>query len=316
MKKILFAFILLINTLCWAQYPNRPVRVIVPFGPGGGNDIIARIVSQELSTMWNVPVIVENKPGADSLIGSEFVAKAAPDGYTLLVNMRAAVAAAQAIRTNNQFDWETDLVTVGFMGWQPPFVVVTSSKNKITTLEELKKLGQTRGLTFGSAGAGGALHLYGEELARVLNIKGIHVPYKSTLPALLDVINNNTDFIVAPLGQANPHIASGALTLLAIADDSPSPLFPGVPTVQSLGYSTFPTLNVTFNFIAPRGLPVNLQKKIGEDVATAVQTLHKQLIDRKLIDDRKPAPAFENINTVNTRNEKQYYSLSKKYIEK
>jgi hypothetical protein len=316
MKKFLFALMLLINGLCWAQYPDRAVRVIVPFGPGGGNDIIARIVSQELSTMWKVPVIVENKPGGDSLIGSEFVAKSTPDGYTLLANMVAAVSAAQAIRTDNQFNWETDLVTVGFMGWQPPFVIVTSSKNKITSLEELRKLGQTRGLTFGSAGVGGALYLYGEELARVLNVKGIHVPYKGTPPALLDVINNNTDFIVAPLGQANPHIVSGALTLLAIADDRPSPLFPGVPTVQSLGYSTFPTLYTTFNLIAPRGVPANIQKKIGEDVATAVKTLHNQLLERKLIDERRPLPALDQINAVNIRNGKQFYSLSKKYFEK
>ena len=305
---------LLINGLCWAQYPDRTVKVIVPFGPGGGNDIITRIVSQELSTMWKVPVIVENRPGADSLIGSGMVAKADPDGYVLLSNNVASIAAAQAIRTDNTFDWETDLVTVGFMGVAPPFVVVTSSKNKITTLEELKKLGQIRGLTFGSAGVGGALYLYGEELARVLNVKGIHVPYKATPPALLDVINGNTDFIVVPQSAANQHIASGALTLLAIADDRASAQFPGVPTVRT-GYPSFPTLQTTFNFTAPRGLPAHVQKKIGEDVATAVQTLHKQLLERKLIDDRKP-PALDSINAVGIRDGKQFHSLSKKYLEK
>jgi tripartite-type tricarboxylate transporter receptor subunit TctC len=131
----------------------------------------------------------------------------------------------------------------------------------------------------------------------------------------LDVINDNTDYIVLPQSAINQHIASGALTVLAVADDRASPQFPGVPTVKSLGYSTFPTLPTAFTFIAPRNTPLHIQKKITEDVATAVQSLQKQLLERKLIDDVRP-PASDTINTLSLRYGKQYYDLSKKYIDK
>jgi tripartite-type tricarboxylate transporter receptor subunit TctC len=287
----------------------------VPFGAGGGNDIITRIVSQELSTMWKVPVIVENRPGADSLIGSEFVARAAPDGYTLLSNAVSSVAAAQAIRTDNQFNWETDLVTIGFLGFGPPFIVATSSKNKITTLDQLKHLGQAKGLTFGSAGVGGPLYLYGEELARAMGVKGVHIPYKAVPQAVLDVINGNVDYVVFPQSSTYPHVVSGALTALAIVSDRPSHALPNVPTIRAMGYQNFPQLSVTYNLIGPRGIPADIQKKIGEDTALAVKTVRHQLLDRKLIEDQK-VPLLSELNSMSIQDGKIWYGLSKKYYEK
>jgi len=301
---------------CYSQpYPNKPVKIIVPLGPGGGNDAITRIVAQELAIMWRVPVIVENRAGADTLIGSAVVAKSDPDGYTLLSNSVASVATAQANRTDNQFNWETDLITIGFLGYSPPFIVATSSKNKITTLDQLKNLGQTKGLTFGSAGVGGPLYLYGEELAREMGINGIHVPYKTAPQAVLDVINGNIDYIVFPQSSTHPHVVSGMLTALAIVSDRPSLSFPNVPTIRAMGYQNFPQLSVTYNLIGPRGMPADIQKKIGEDTALAVRTVRQQLLDRRLIDDQKVPPLSE-LNSMSIQDGKIWHSLSKKYHAK
>ena len=315
MRKILFLLGILLGTVCQAAWPDRPVKIIVPFGAGGGNDSITRIVAQELATIWRVPVIVENKPGADSLIGSALVAKSDPDGYTLLSNSVSSVAAAQAIRTDNQFNWETDLVTIGFLGFGPPFIVATSSKNKITTLDQLKHLGQAKGLTFGSAGVGGSLYLYGEELARAMGVKGVHIPYKAAPQAVLDVINGNVDYIVFPQSSTYPHVVSGALTALAIVSDRPSHALPNVPTIRAIGYQNFPQLSVTYNLIGPRGIPADIQKKIGEDTALAVKTVRHQLLDRKLIDDQK-VPLLSDLNSMSIQDGKIWYGLSKKYYEK
>jgi len=315
MKKILFLLGILLCASCHAAWPERTVKIIVPFGAGGGNDVIVRIVAQELSNIWQVPVVVENRPGADSLIGSSLVAKSEPDGYTLLSNSVASVASAQAIRTDNQFDWETDLVTIGFLGFSPPFVVATSSKNKIATIDQLKKLGQTRALTFGSTGVGGPLYLYGEELARAMAVKGIHVPYKAVPQAVIDVINGNMDYVVFPQSSTYPHVVSGALTALAIVSDRPSHALPNIPTIRAMGYQNFPQLSVTYNLIGPRGMPVDIQKKIGEDTAQAVRIVRQQLLDRKLIDDQK-APSLAELNSMSIQDGKIWYGLSKKYHKK
>lgn len=310
MKKLICLFLLMVTPVALADYPNRPVKIIVPFGPGGGNDIIARVLAQELTNVWKQSVTVENRPGADSLIGTAAVAKADPDGHTLLLNQLSGVAAAQAIRTDNQFNWETDLKVLAHVGQAPPFVVVVSSKNPATSLRELQDQASKKPLTFGSAGVGGALYLYGAELAAQMGVKSVHVPYKGTAPAMLDVANGSVDYIVIPQGPVAPLLTNGTVKILAVAHDKPVSNLATIRTVKSSGYPNFPTLNTRYNIIAPSAMPVNIASKISSDVDKAVAAVRQDLLSRNLIVD-EPSPDSSILSSLSLQEGRLWWNLAR-----
>ncbi len=214
-------------------FPDRPVRYIVPFPPGGLTDIMARLVGQKLSEIWNRPVIIENRAGGNALIGADAAAKSAPDGYTLLaITMTHTVNAT--LFPNAPFNFRQDLTTVSVLGSLPLVVVVNAEKNPSRTLADLITRARTERMNAGSSGNGSPPHL-GLELLRIAARAGDnlqHVPYRGGAPVITDLVAGNIDFVVANLPECIAQVQAGRLRPLAITSAERHALLPDVPTVK------------------------------------------------------------------------------------
>jgi tripartite-type tricarboxylate transporter receptor subunit TctC len=291
-RKFLFALALLGVSLVQAQtaFPDRPVKIVVPLAPGGGNDIIARIVAQRLAANWKQPVIVENKAGGQTTIGANFVAKSDPDGYTLLSAQPNILASSAVLLDQVPYDWETELTPVAYIGSAPPFVLAVSAKLNIKTVQELRSYAQAKGVTYGSAGTGGPFHVYGEWFVHVLGVKGVHVPYKAAPPAVLDVVSGNLDMIFAPPAQIMQHVKAGTLIPIAVVGDRRVPSLPDTPTMVGLGLKQFPNIHTNYAIFAPAKTPPAILKVLREDVAQAYEQSFDELVQRGLVDPHAPVP--------------------------
>jgi tripartite-type tricarboxylate transporter receptor subunit TctC len=248
-----------------SSYPSRPVTIVVGFAPGGPTDIIARLVASRLSQAWGQPVIVDNKPGAGSNIATEQVVRAAPDGYTLLVET-IANATNMSVYKNLKYDTQRDLVPiVQFMA--APSVLVVNSKVPARNLKELIALAKAEPgkLNYASTGVGGSPHLAGEMLKMRAGIDIVHIPYKGAGPALNDLLAGNVamGFMTAlGLGQ---HLAGGKLRAIAIASQRRSPELPDVPTMAEAGLPNFLVLSWN-GLAAPAKTPRAVVDKLNREV--------------------------------------------------
>lgn len=251
-------------------FPDRPVRYIVPFPPAGLTDIMARLIGQKLSERWGKPVLIENKAGGNALIGADAVAKAAPDGHTLLaITLTHAVNAS--LFPNAPYDFLRDLRVVAMLG-SLPLVLVVRSDFTVKTLADLVDLVKRRNTSAGSSGIGTPSHL-GIELLRLQAGAGdkiTHVPYRGGAPALTDLVGGTLDFMVANLPEALPHIQGGRLRGLAVTDGERHKLLPDVPTTAEAGMPALIASNWTA-LAVPAQVPDALARRIGED---AVAVLH------------------------------------------
>ena len=216
------------------QWPNKPIRAIVPFSPGSTTDVIGRIVLERLSAALGQPIVIENRGGAGGTIGSALVARAEPDGYTILVHA-AAHSAAPAAYPNAPYNAGRDLSGVALFGVVPNVVVVEPSKG-FKTLKDLVDVAQKGSLTFSSAGIGSATHWAAERLRLSAGFKALHVPYKGGPEALTDVATGRVDFMCPGVTSALPFILSGRLIPLAVSTQKRSSLLPDVPTTIEAGY--------------------------------------------------------------------------------
>ena len=228
---------LLIASSALAQpYPVRPVKFVVPFPPGGGVDIVARAVGEKLAPRLGQPVVIENKPGGGTTIGTDAVAKSAPDGYAILVSGIASQAIVHHMNPHRPFDIQRDLAPVARIAdGTIAFVVPASSPaNSVRDFVALAKREPGK-LTFASSGAGGIIHLTGEMFKQAAGIDLTHVPYKGTTQILPDILDGRIDLALDSLPAYLPHIKAGRVKVFAVASRSRSALFPDLPTMAEAG---------------------------------------------------------------------------------
>jgi tripartite-type tricarboxylate transporter receptor subunit TctC len=250
-----------------AVYPNKLIKIIVPFPPGGATDIMTRNIALKLGESWKQPVLVDNKPGANAMIGADAVAKSQPDGYTLLA-ATIAHSANVSLFPKAPYKLQSDLKPVALMGLLP-LVPVVRSDSPIRSLKDLVSASQSRNLNAGSSGNGTAAHLGLELFNNVTGAKIQHVPYKGGVPAMTDLLGGQIEVIFALLPECLPYVKSGKLRALAVTSDKRHPLFPDVPTSSEAG---FPGIEVTSwnGLMAPANTPKEVVLAINAEVAKIV----------------------------------------------
>lgn len=253
------------------NYPNKPIRWVVPYTPGGFTDNVTRMVTAKVQTILGQPIIIENKPGANSIIGADFVAKAAPDGYTILTVITAHAANATLYKGKLPFDHKA-LVPVSLAAISP--LILTTSKNfPVKNISELIAYAKANPgkVAYGSSGIGAAAHLTSELLEATAGIDMIHVPYKGTAPALADLMANNIQILVDVPSSMMPHVNGGKVNALAMFSSKRLPSAPNVPTITESGGPPIESSSWVM-FFAPPGTPAPIVDKLSKAVAEALQS--------------------------------------------
>ena len=253
------------------SYPNKAVRVIVPFPAGGSTDIVGRTVAQKLSELWGQPVVVDNRAGGGTVIGTDIVAKAAPDGYTLLVTP-APFTINPSLRSKLPYDALADFAPITLIN-TTPLVLVVNPGVPARSVKDLIALAKARPgqLNFGSSGTGGSNHLAGELFNAMAGVKIVHIPYKGNAPALIDLAGGHVDLIFNGLTSALPLIKSGKLRALAVTSLQRSAALPDAPTLDEVALKGF--VAVAWNGLgAPANTPRDVIAKINTDVVRIVSS--------------------------------------------
>jgi tripartite-type tricarboxylate transporter receptor subunit TctC len=265
-------FLCMISSVTHAiDYPIKPVKVIVGFPPGSGADVLARVVSNKLSESMGQQFIVENRPGAGTNIGTNAVAKAPPDGYTLLV-MTVANAINPALSSNLPFDIEKDFSPIVLAGFASNVLVINPNlgvKN-ITEFVELAKSKPGK-LTYGSSGSGTSPHLAGELFTSKLGLNLVHVPYKGGPQALTDLLGGQIDSLFVITSTVMPHISSGKLKAIAVAGPKRTQLLPDLPTLDETVIPNF-DVSTWMGFAAPSGTPNEIMVKLNQEINKALDS--------------------------------------------
>jgi tripartite-type tricarboxylate transporter receptor subunit TctC len=261
-------------------YPDRPVTLVVPQAPGGATDVFARHMAQKLSTAWGQPVVVENKAGAAGVIGTGAVAKAAPDGYTLLLTYAGSQAVNPSLYSKLPFDSVKDFTTVATVATTPFFLVV-GAQSPIRTVRDLVDRAKTNPgkVTYSTSGNGSINHLLSESLNVEAGIKMVHVPYKAISAALTDVMSGNVDNAFAAVPSALQLVKGGKLRAVAVSSARRNPSLPEVPTIAESGYPQF-NVSPWWGILAPAGTPKPIVDKVNADVAQILRSPESQAFFR------------------------------------
>ncbi len=253
-------------------YPVKPVRLIVPFPPAGGNDVFARLLAQKLGEAWKQQVLVENRPGAGGNIGTEFAARAAPDGYTLLLGHTGTLAINPALYTKPGYDPQRDFAPISLLA-SAPLVLVVHPGTAIRSVGDIVAMARARpgGLNYASSGNGTGSHLSGELLQALAGIRLTHVPYKGTSPAITDVIGGQVPMMFSVIPTALPQIRAGRLRAIAMTGAQRMPQMPEVPTVAESGLPEFES-TLAYGILAPRGTPAAVLEEIRAQIARVAAT--------------------------------------------
>ena len=253
--------------IAWAQsWPAKPVRIVVPFAPGGTADTLGRLVAQRLTDSFGQNFVVENRGGAGGVVGSELVAKAAPDGYTLVVSGVASHCIAPALSKNFPFDPVKDFTHIALFGGPPGVLVINPSLSALN-LKEFIALAKTQPgkLAYGSPGNGTQGHLIAEQLKQVAGIEMTHVPYKGASLAVADLIAGHVLVTSTTLTTAATQIRAGRARALAVSSAKRVPDFPDVPTFDELGYPEM-TASIWFSLSGPSGIPPEIADRLNAEV--------------------------------------------------
>ena len=248
------------------QYPVRPIKLIVAFPPGGAADIIGRLVAQKLGDALGQQVVVENKPGAASAIGTEAVAKSAPDGYTLLLGTTTGLSANPALHRNLPFDSVKSFTPIGMVA-ATPLILVAHPSFPASNLKDLIALVVARPgyYAFGSNGTGSVFHFAGEMLNHAAGIKMLHVPYKGETFALTDLMGGQIPLAFLTMPPAAPQIKAGKIKPIAVTSAQRSSLLPDVPTIAESGYPDY-QVAAWFILLAPAGTPEPIVRRLHDEV--------------------------------------------------
>lgn len=270
---ISFAMTLLAGVPGWStaqtDYPKAPIRVIVPTTPGGASDIMMRQLAQKMAESMKSPVVVENRPGAGNVIGSDLVAKSAPDGYTLLLTYTDHVF-NPFLHTNMPYDTVKAFAPISLIGSVPLLVVTnpTVPANNVAELIALAKQSPGK-LNFGSAGSGSSLHLAGELFKSLAKIDVQHIPYKGTTPGFVDLMGGRLQFMFPTSVSAWTHVQNGKLKALAITSAQRSPYLPNIPTAAESGLPGYEA-SIWYGMLAPAGTPAPIIAKLNAELRKAL----------------------------------------------
>ncbi len=252
-----------------AAYPDKPVKLLVGYGPGGATDIIARLLSKYLTDKWSQAVVVENKPGASGMIAALEVVRSTPDGYTLLLGYTPEVSINKLVFETMRYDPITDLTAIALAA-EAPLVLAVGPKVLAKSFKDLLSQAQTSApLTYGSPGVGGQQHMAGEMLSIATKLPMTHIPYKGTGPAVAALVGGQIDIFFATTPPLLGQIRAGKVIPLAVAGSKREKLLPEVPTFVELGY---PNIQLTnwFGLFGPKNLPTAVLENITKDVTTAL----------------------------------------------
>ncbi|HEY7382250.1 MAG TPA: tripartite tricarboxylate transporter substrate binding protein [Beijerinckiaceae bacterium] len=270
--------LLALSTAAAAQdYPTKPVRLVIPFPPGGSNDIMGRLVATQLSERLGQPVIAENRAGAGGVVGTEVVSKAQPDGYTLLIISLAHAVNPWLYKLN--YDPIKSFVPVASIG-SGPNVLAVHPGLPVNSVKDLVALAKQKpgDLQYASAGVGSFQHLGGELFKLVAGVDIMHVPFKGGGPAMIDVMGGHTKLVFSSLVQTTPHIRSGKLKALGVGGAKRNPVLPDVPTIAEAGVAGYEAVN-WWGILAPAGTPAAIVDKLSKAVADVLtsEAVTKQL---------------------------------------
>jgi tripartite-type tricarboxylate transporter receptor subunit TctC len=256
-----------------AEYPERPIRIIVPFTPGGSTDILARMLGQKLTEAWGQNVVVENRPGANGVVGAEITAHANPDGHTLLM-VAIGHAINPLLQSKLPYDTERDFQPISLTAILPLMFTVTPSL-KANNVEELIALAKTRPVTYGSGGVGSSQHLAGELMNSMARIRMTHVPYKGGNQSLQDLIGGHLDVMPQTILSVAPHIKAGKLRALAVTTSKRNAAWPDVPTVSESGLKGYESL-AWYGVVGPAKLPPSVLGKLSAELIKATHSSEMQ----------------------------------------
>lgn len=254
-----------------APYPSKPIRLIVPFAPGGGTDIIARLIAQELGQMWGQSVVVDNRGGGGGVIGTALAARSTPDGYTMVL-CSLGLSYAPALYAKLPYDTEKDLAPVSRVATQP-FVYVVVPALGVNSMKELIALARAKpgGIRYGSGGAGGSSHLGTELLRTMTGIELVHVPYKGTGPALSAMLAGEIHLQLIGISSVVPHLKTGRMRALAVSGARRSSAAPDIPTVAESGVPGY-EFDVWYGMLFPAGVPRAIVGKVNAAINSALRS--------------------------------------------
>ena len=266
------AFALALPALAAAQdYPAKPIRMVVGFPPGGGTDVVARIITPRYSELLGQQVVIENRPGATGTMAAGQVAKTAPDGYTIMMGHVSVNAIAPAMFSNLTYDVIKDFAPIGIAAAVPHFVTVHPSVQASSLKELIAFLKSKPDLTFPSAGNGSMPHLAGEIFKSLAGVKLVHVPYKGTGQSMQDLLGGQHLVAFDTMPASAPHVRSGRLRALAISTAARLPAFPDIPTAEEAGLAGY-QVTTWYGVFAPAGTPPAIVNRLHADLVKAMQT--------------------------------------------
>lgn len=290
------AAILLATSASWAaaqsaqNFPNKPLRMVIHFPPGGPTDFVGRALAQKLSEAWKQQIVVENRPGAGGVIGIEAVLRSAPDGHTLLFGTGGSLALAPALRSNLPYDVFKDLAPITLVVVNPQILVVHPSL-PVRNVNDLIKLAKAKPgqINYGSVGPGSPQHMGMELLKSMAKVNLVHIPYKGTAPAMTDLISGQISAMFNSMPSVLPHIASGRMRGIAVGSAKRSPAAPDIPTVAESGPQLAGFQYVTwYALLAPAAVPKDIIAKIN---AESVKALSEPEMSKRLSSQgAEPAP--------------------------
>lgn len=251
-------------------WPSKPIRLVVPYPPGGSSDIIARSIGQVISQELKQTVVIENKPGANGNLGAEFVARAQPDGYTWLLADLGALAISPSVYTKLSFDPSKDLRGAAMLAYSPHMLVVHPGV-KANNLQELVALSKKEDLNFAVTATGSAPHLAGVELARITGAKWVYVPYKGGVQSVQDTVAGQTQVLMNGMLATYPHVQSGKLKLLGISKETRMPLIADVPTLAEQGAKGFAS-GTWQGVVVPAKTPEAIVQRVNKALVSAIRS--------------------------------------------
>ena len=282
MRKIILSFfavsnLLFASNLLAQDYPNKPIKVLVGYAPGGAVDLVARTLGQNLSASMGQSIVIENKPGAGTNIAVKQLIDSPADGYTLMVAANA-LAANMSLYKPQPFDIDKDITPIAMIG-RVPVVIATSADSKYQKISDLIKAAKANPdfITYGTPGNGATPHMAMKFFEQAAGISLKHVPYKGGAPAITDLIGGQLDLVAVNMLEVAPHVKSGKLKIVAVMSAKRSPLFPEIPTVAESGFSGFEA-SVWYSLIAPAKTPASIVKTLHSQVEKALQS--KEMTER------------------------------------
>jgi tripartite-type tricarboxylate transporter receptor subunit TctC len=282
MRKIILSFfavsnLLFASNLLAHDYPNKPIKVLVGYAPGGAVDLVARTLGQNLSASMGQSIVIENKPGAGTNIAVKQLIDSPADGYTLMVAANA-LAANMSLYKPQPFDIDKDITPIAMIG-RVPVVIATSADSKYQKISDLIKAAKANPdfITYGTPGNGATPHMAMKFFEQAAGISLKHVPYKGGAPAITDLIGGQLDLVAVNMLEVAPHVKSGKLKIVAVMSAKRSPLFLEIPTVAELGFPGFEA-SVWYSLIAPAKTPASIVKTLHSQVEKALQS--KEMTER------------------------------------